>query len=308
MKDYSTMFTLDKAQLAALGTAETLIEGLIVRGHLTAIVAPPNGGKTTLLMDVAGKLVQEGMEVYYVNVDVSGPDIMPMAKFAEDRGFAFWTPDATGASTQDVLNAFSEMIADADHDQVNQVFIVDTLKKFGDVINKSKLKRLLNGFRGMTAKGATVILLAHTNKHQVDGRDIYEGTGDLRADVDELIYLEIEDKGDTKLITTRVDKRRSAIEPVSFELNSKSRKVTYLDQAVPVRNIDLDDLPVIQSINGFMKKGKANQTDIINHCTDNGISRAKCRRILQKYSADTVNQVWYVSKGMKNASMYKEVA
>ena len=47
-----------------------------------------------------------------------------------------------------------------------QVFIFDTLKKMTDVINKRAAKDLLATLRGLSTKGMTIILLAHTNKYK----------------------------------------------------------------------------------------------------------------------------------------------
>ncbi len=56
------------------------------------------------------------------------------------------------------------------------------------------------------------MLLAHANKHRdAEGDLIYEGTGDLRADVDELIYLEkqYDEVAGISTISTYPDKVRN---------------------------------------------------------------------------------------------------
>jgi hypothetical protein len=75
-------------------------------------------------------------------------------------------------------------------DLSKSVIVLDTLKKFGDMMNKSKSKLFNSLLRTLTTKGITVVCLAHTNKHDdKDGKPIFEGTGDLRNDFDELIKL-----------------------------------------------------------------------------------------------------------------------
>ena len=53
---------------------------------------------------------------------------------------------------------------------------------------------------------ATVVLLGHVNKHKgADGQDIYEGTGDLQNDCDNLLFLVPTKDGDSLLVSTKCD-------------------------------------------------------------------------------------------------------
>ena len=68
----------------------------------------------------------------------------------------------------------------------NIVLIVDTLKKFVELMSKGGARLFFSLMRALTQRGATVILLGHTNKHRgPDGKLVFEGVGDVRADVDE---------------------------------------------------------------------------------------------------------------------------
>ena len=49
--------------------------------------------------------------------------------------------------------------------------------------------------QAFVAAGGTIILLGHCNKHRsLDGRLIYEGVGDLKADVDNMFGSPSNDK------------------------------------------------------------------------------------------------------------------
>src|SRR5690606_31180754 len=98
----------------------------------------------------------------------------------------------------------------------------DTLKKIADVQNKAHIKEVMKVFRRLTARGMTVILLAHTNKYKdEEGNPIFEGTGDLRADVDELIYLIPHRNDDGSMyVTTKPDKVRGSFEEITFNISS----------------------------------------------------------------------------------------
>ena len=72
-----------------------------------------------------------------------------------------------------------------------KIIICDTLKKFASVLNKGEVADILHVFREFAAAGGTVILLGHCNKHRsLDGRLIYEGVQDLKADVDNMFGLD----------------------------------------------------------------------------------------------------------------------
>jgi hypothetical protein len=83
--------------------------------------------------------------------------------------------------------------------------------------------------RNLTARGATVVALGHQNKHKApDGSPMFEGTDDLRNDMDEWIYRDGVKAPDGKglLISTTPDKDRVlGIEPVTYRLHA-DRTVT----------------------------------------------------------------------------------
>ena len=78
----------------------------------------------------------------------------------------------------------------SDADLSDTTFVIDTLKKITNVINKQSASTALKMLRALTGRGATVILLGHCNKYKDEHKyPVYEGTGDVRSDVDELALL-----------------------------------------------------------------------------------------------------------------------
>lgn len=216
--------TLRKEDIDKMADAEFLVPNMVVRGHMTAYVSPGNGGKTTIFIYLCEKLCRMGLKVLYINVDGSPGDLKRHFAHAEKHGYKVVAPDARdGKSTDDVVQklrtlAASEMRCD------DYVFILDTLKKYADVIDKRQAKGLYKLMRSLTVKGATVCMLGHTNKYKdEDGKAIFEGTADLRNDADDLIYLDSfkNEANNTLEITTRPDKVRAEFNPTSY--------VIYLD-------------------------------------------------------------------------------
>lgn len=230
---------LREKDVLKMADAVFLLPNQVVRGHVLVNASPANGGKTALWVHNSAALSAMGLRVIYINVDGSPGDLKRHFAHATKHGYTVIAPDARdGKSTADVLEKI-KAIAAGSHPCDDYVFIFDTLKKFVDVINKSHAKEFYKVLRSLTVKGATVVLLSHTNKYRdADGKPIFEGTADLRNDVDELIYLDSAMNQQTGCleITTRPDKVRAAFKPVSFSIDVQNdRKVTELNAVVTIR-------------------------------------------------------------------------
>ena len=324
MMDWASEYELSIAEADAIAAPEWIIKNLIISGHIILIPAEPNGGKTTIMFHLSEQMVKEGYDVYYVNANISGGDAKPMVSQAKNKGFTLMLPDMkAGKSMDTVINKLIEMAND-DKRYDHVVFIFDTLKKMLDVINKKAAKGFFELFRILSAKGMTIILLAHTNKYKDEqGNPIYEGTGDLRADVDELIYF-IPQRHDDKsmTVTTKPDKQRGSFEAISFNIDP-NRNVTLLNE--PVNTIQANqvasdlkkDQGAIDAINQAISNGFTIQKDIISYSLENTvIGERAIRKTLIKYTVDgdlpatsdqnmiVNNKIWSKAKGGKNSSIF----
>lgn len=298
-------FTVSRQEAEEYEHPDWLYQNLIIGGHVIAIPAPPNGGKTTIFMHVAGVLAERGCKVYYVNGDVGQSDAKAMVETAEEKGFHLLLPDMKpGLSMQDVV-ANLENMNEAGGNFSEVVFIFDTLKKMTDVINKSKAKDLYKLLRSLSAKGMTIVLLSHTNKYMgEDGRPIYEGTGDLRADVDELIYF-IPHKNDdgSMTVSTEPDKVRGKFEPITFDIDP-DRTVTQRDDFVDVVSMEKarkqreDDNPVIELITEAIRAENFTEAKILKHVKDSGagIGWRKVKGVLSRYTGE----LWRCERAFKD--------
>jgi hypothetical protein len=306
-------FKVTQEEAEAFADPNFIIDGLIVRGQLHVIAAEPNGGKTTVFFHLAGEMASIGLNVIYVHADVSGGDSKEFVKQACERNIKLLLPDMkAGKSMADIVlnleNTNQSLV-----DLSNIVFVFDTLKKMADLISKSATKRIMSTLRGLTAKGATVICLAHTNKYDgKDGKPIYEGTGDVRSDVDNLIYL-IPDKHSDGSMTVSVepDKQRAALEKMSFKI-SPEREVTRLDEYQDIagrkqaQNQKEKDQSVIEKVTVAIRAGKSKQSDIIKDCKANGLSERQSRNVLKRYAKGQA-KLWNVRRGAENNSLLYEL-
>jgi len=306
-------FKVTQEEAEAFADPNFIIAGLIVQGQLHIIAAEPNGGKTTVFFYLAGEMVAKGFRVVYVHADVSAGDSKEFVEKAEKEGISLLLPDMkVGKSMADIVAKLENQNKTAS-DLSGVVFIFDTLKKMADLINKSATKRIMSTLRGLTAKGATVICLAHTNKYpDKNGRPVFEGTGDVRSDADNLIYL-IPDKHSDGSMTVSVepDKQRAALEKMSFKI-SPEREVTRLDEYQDIvgrkqaQNQKEKDQSVIEKVTVAIRAGKSKQSDIIKDCKANDLSERQSRNVLKRYSKG-IDKQWSETRGHENNSLWYEL-
>ena len=308
-------FKLTEQEVNELTDPKWIYENLLIQGHLLATPGAPGAAKTTIWLHIAGEIAVD-YEVCYVMADVGSSDIKLMQRQADEHGFHLLLPDMkAGLSMQDVVRRITKM-NEVNADYSRHVFIFDTLKKMTDVINKTKAKELYRILRGLTAKGMTVVLLAHTNKYNdAEGLPVYEGTGDLRADVDELIYF-IPKKNPDGSLTVSTDplsttaKRRGTHQPITFNI-TRDREVSradYVNTAAAVREEKQreEDAVIIEAITQALQAGKCKHTQIVAYCKERyGIGRRSTEPVLRRYRSGPF-PFWERQKSLKdNAWIYE---
>lgn len=305
--NWTEAFTVSSKEAEAIVNPEWIIENLVIRGHLIVIPAEPNGGKTTIFFQLCRDMVEKGFKVFYVNADVSGGDAKDMVFEAKEAGFTLMLPDMkVGLSMNDVvLNLMKMNLSGGDFS--NYVFIFDTLKKMTDVINKTRSKELYKTLRGLSSKGMTIVLLAHTNKYtDENGKPIFEGTADLRSDVDELIYMIPQKHDDGSLtVSTDPDKVRGKFKPLTFHI-SPDREVTLAESFIDTarqnkRQKQKDtDLSVIDAIDRAIEANVTTQTGIVAYCKEHfGIGKRTAQGVLKRWSQGE-DRIWEATPGFQN--------
>jgi hypothetical protein len=289
---------LTKDEIDQFAEPTWLVDNLVIKGHLSAFPAPANGGKTLLFMELARELAEENL-VVYINMDISGVGSKKHWQQAEESGIHWVTPDLKGSNINKLM---SSLYASPLEDLKNTVIIIDTLKKLTDMIDKRKSKSLYKSLRRLTSKGATVICLCHTNKYKdADDNLIYEGTGDLRSDVDNMIYLEPFHEG-TKLrsLSTRPDKVRGAFEPITFEFDD-DRRLSVADEFTDTNVLVqiAKDQQYIDEVSEAISSGSVSQVNIVKFMNETyGRNAKRVRRILADYGGDfaKVKKVWNMAR------------
>jgi len=286
---------------------------LIPQGHAVVICAKPNGGKTTIFTQAAADMARDGYQVLYINADASASDIKEYAHHAIDYGYTLINPDISGKSNEHVVAELKTMAA-RDDDYSNTVLVLDTLKKFTDMMAKSKGKILYSILRSLTSKGMTVIALAHTNKYDgEDGLPVYEGTADLRADCDDLIYLiPIKNPDGSMTVSTHIDKSRAALMETSF-LIDPNRIVTVAQGHIDTvgisklkkqREADFDAIQfILENIRNLSKT--SNELFKLGREADSGFSRRYLGAVLNRYASDScADPLWLSMAASTHGTKY----
>lgn len=310
---WATEYELSDEEAEQMADPDWIYENLIIQGHLIVIPAPANAGKTTIMLHIAGELAVD-YRVFYVNADVSAGDAKEMVKTAREKGYTLMLPDMkAGRSMDDIVDQVLEM-NEREADYSCCLFIFDTLKKMTDVISKRQARDLYKTLRGLTAKEMTIVLLAHTNKYNdAEGQPIYEGTVDLRNDVDELIYFIPKKNEDGSItVSTVPDKKRGSHVPITFEIGP-DRTVRQIAGYVDVVEINKaekereDDATIIEAITESIKAGKIRQTEIVDCCREHhGIGRRSSERVMRRYASGPV-KLWRKQRGFQNNAYLYEL-
>jgi hypothetical protein len=164
-----------------------IMDRIAILGQWTAIYAAPGTGKTLLtlwmLRDQISKGLIHGNQVFYVNADDNYKGMTEKLEIAEKFGLQVLVPNFNGFTVDQMLPL---MISLAKSGQAHGViFVLDTLKKFTDLMDKRMSSQFGNAARQFITAGGSLIVLAHTNKHKdAEGKGIYSGTSDIVDDAD----------------------------------------------------------------------------------------------------------------------------
>ncbi len=300
-----SQFAVTKEDVGEIMESKYIVDGLLIQGHMITIAGEPNAGKTALLVHLCSD-ISKNYDVLYFNFDSPAEGIKYHYKKAAEDGYMLISPDIKiGLSVSDAIANLSKL-ADMDTDLSKTVLVLDTLKKCVDVINKSSVKDFNAVLRKLSARGCTVIMLAHTNKYR-DQEDklIYEGTGDVKSDTDELIYVEFKKHENGQTISTYPDKTRGVIRKMTFEMdkerNIKSSLIFKDVQAsadVESRLIPKDKPHAIYIVKSILA-GVTMQSRLVNHCRTKGFSVKGTYRILD-VSTDRNNLNRFLERAAKD--------
>jgi hypothetical protein len=307
-----------------------LLQDIALLGQWTTLYAAPNTGKTLLALWLLKEALDigslDGDFVFYVNADDTFRGIVEKTELAEQWGFHMIAPNQRGFHTAEVTDLMVDLVEAGEARGV--IIILDTLKKFTDLMHKKVSTEFGIISRSFVSSGGTLICLAHTNKHKnSEGKSIYSGTSDIRDDSDCAFIIDKIEGGifDYEVAVEFVnDKARGDVaDKVSFSYSKKNGQ-TYADLVNSVKRIDdqkagqlktaaqdkkkLDeDQELINAVRKSISAGITSKSAIVKNVGDEtGISQNKIRKTLAERTGNAYDfgDRWSVSTGAHNKSEY----
>lgn len=306
-----------------------VLDGIALLGQLTTIYAKPNAGKTLTTIFMLAESIKagriKGKDVYYINADDSGNGLVSKGYIAEKYGFGMIAPSYGGFKSDDLVTKLRQSISD--DTARGKIIILDTLKKFTDLMHKTKASEFMKVAREFTLKGGTMIMLAHANKNRsMDGKIVAGGTSDISDDCD-CVYLldEVAKTVSTKTVLFENIKKRGnnaqelsfsyalssenyeelleSVQPLDAETIEKTKKESFINSMLE------KDKHAIEAITEAIKQGNHKRTDLVKFAMDKnnyGIPRQKVWDVLDRYTGEKLNHstFWRVQVADKNAKIY----
>ncbi|GAB3757313.1 hypothetical protein GCM10028796_01270 [Ramlibacter monticola] len=327
--DALSVFAVTDSQVEKMQATEFIWREVIARSHLVVLAGEGGSGKTAVATFAASELANAGLQVFYFQEDAGAGDVPRLHQHAKKHGYVLLNSTLASAAPEDQIKVLRSMVKAA-APLNNVVMFFDTLKKYLDLMSKRGSREFFMLMRSLTQLGGTVVLLGHTNKHAgMDGKRIFEGVGDVRNDVDELIYAHATDKdaGGRVTITLTPDKVRCNAQKRSFQLDIINMEVCALDALVDVASLletrqRLEsDRPIIDQVERALSAGGLNHTVLLDRVSEaTGESRNAVRKVVDRYMGSDpsderalwletrlrVNNTRYISVRPSGASVHAE--
>ena len=251
---------------------------IAIYGQYTVFYASPNVGKTLLVLWMLIKAIQSGNingpDVFYINADDDHKGLTYKVALAERYGFQMLAPSYNGFEATKFFQYIRSMI-NADSAK-GKIIVLDTLKKFTDVMSKEKSSEFGKVMRSFVLQGGSVICLGHTNKHKaLDGKSVYGGTSDIADDADCYYMLE-EIQVSEKSKTVRFENRKSRgdVDKTATFVYTNRKVTDYQELLNSVQTVSESEAEAIAQINAMNNRLLVNQEFIrsIEAAINNGIT------------------------------------
>ncbi|MBB5698509.1 AAA family ATPase [Sphingomonas yantingensis] len=298
------------AELEARAIAEVpLLGGFSLKGQVTVLAAPPNAGKTLITLASLIKAVEDGHvdpeRVIYVNSDDTTSGVATKVQLLDEYGAHMVAEGYFGFRSQMLSDVLEEMIAGGSAH--GAVLILDTLKKFTQVMDKAATVRFTQVMRRFTAAGGSIICLAHTNKApNASGQNVFAGVADIRDDVDAMYVFQPKPDMDGKRIVELENvKRRGNLPDRLLYAYTADPAMSYVERLSGVHITDayaggddegLDPLTpdeeVLQTLCLFIQHGPdRGKMELVKLAAEQAkVSKMRVARLLEAYTGDDPSQ------------------
>lgn len=301
---------------------------MAILGQFVVFYAAPNVGKTLLIIWLIIIAIKEreikASDIFYINADDNHKGLTFKLSLAEEYGFHMLAPGYNEFDSAKLFGYIKTMV----HEETakGKVIILDTLKKFTDIMRKDIGTEFGKVMRQFVSHGGTVIGLGHVNKHKDPaGKSIYGGTTDITDDAD-CYYMIEEIQVTDKAKTIRFENRKSRgdVDKTATFIYSNEKVSNYQELLDSVRTVSeaeaeafakihetntrLDaNKEVIDAIKAEIETGNINRTQLISAVNKlTLISKSKIKDILDTHSGNNYRNGhrWNYTIKEKNCHIY----
>ena len=301
-----------------------VLPGIALMGDSTVIYGAPGSSKTLLTLYLLTKSIDAGAidpdKVFYVNVDDSLRGLTQKLVIAEEFGFHMLAEGHRNFRASDLRNLLFDAITNGQAH--GTVVVLDTLKKFTNLMDKTKASAFSTLCRQFAMKGGTMIALAHTNKNPgPDGKPKYGGTSDMVDDADCAYIIDTLDISDPayKAVVLEKEKSRGNNALTACYRFSQEPGQSYealLASVEPVDETQLltlkkaaelkSDAPVIDAIVAAIQEGVNTKMKFADAAAERaGCSRRAALKIIEHYTgSDPSMHRWTFERSKHGAKVY----
>jgi hypothetical protein len=317
----------DINELEKLAVKQVQILGdIALLGQATVIYAKQNTGKTLLVFYLIIEGIKTGKfdpaKLIYINMDDDSNGLAVKARISEEYGFRMVADGHHGFEAKKFRLAMEEMIKSDTAQGI--IIILDTLKKFVNIMDKGKSTNFAKVVRQFVLKGGTVIALSHTNKHPgSDGKQIYGGTTDIIDDFDAgyiLNTVSVDPDNDIKIVEFENIKRRGNVTLSASYSYALSAETSYHELLLSIEEVDplqlisvkkanemSSDAEIINAIKDCIMDGVNTKMILAEAAAERSLaSKRQTIKVIDKYTGnDPEIHEWHFVYGKHGAKIYE---
>lgn len=305
---------------------------IAIYGQHTVFYASPNVGKTLLILWMLIKAIKSGeingADIFYINADDNHKGLTYKVALAERYGFQMLSPTYNGFESGRFFHYIQSMIDD--DSAKGKIIVLDTLKKFTDVMRKDKSSEFGNMMRSFVLRGGSIISLAHTNKHKdLNGKSVYSGTSDITDDADCYYMLEqIQASDRSKTVRFENRKSRGDVDKTATFTYTNKKVTNYQElldsvqliseseaeaiaQNIAINNRLTSNQEMVEAITSTIKGGITLKTDLIKHVANEVcVATKKVKTALDQHTGSNYSkgERWIFTIGAKGAHTYSLIS
>lgn len=288
---------------------KAILGEIVLSGQFSVWYAAPNTGKTLIILYLIIDAIRNNKinpeNIYYLNMDDTSNGLITKLKLAEEYQFNMLAPGHKNFESSVFIEAIEKIII---NDQANEIIIIlDTLKKFVNLMNKAESSMFAEKLRSFILKGGTIVSLAHTNKNKNGNRSKYAGTSDIVDDSDCAYIIETISENNNygrKVIEFINIKRRGNVPNIFSYSYDNINATDYIDRILSVDIYNPEKTNLLKKeeeirsdseiINIIIKIIKSGTNTKMNLAIEAGkaanISRKAAINIIEKYTGNTIGE------------------